>query len=224
MQKINLIIPSKEKIEHLYKIISPLLRRKEINKIILVLNEKNKKKFIKNKKLKIIVQKKSGYGSAIKEGFKISKSKFSCIFNADGSFNANDLPSMIKLTKQSDFIYASRYMKGAGSEDDTMITLIGNFVFSLMGRVLLNVKLTDILYTFVLCNTKKFNKLNIVSYDFRFCIELPYKVSQNKFTYTELKSKEFKRKFGEKNVNELVDGFLILIEVLRCFLKRITKI
>ncbi len=224
MQKINLIIPSKEKIEHLYKIISPLLRRKEINKIILVLNEKNKKKFIKNKKLKIIVQKKSGYGSAIKEGFKISKSKFSCIFNADGSFNANDLPSMIKLTKQNDFIYASRYMKGAGSEDDTMITLIGNFVFSLMGRVLLNVKLTDILYTFVLCNTKKFNKLNIVSYDFRFCIELPYKVSQNKFTYTELKSREFKRKFGEKNVNELVDGFLILIEVLRCFLKRITKI
>ena len=224
MQKINLIIPSKEKIEHLYKIISPLLRRKEINKIILVLNEKNKKKFIKNKKLKIIVQKKSGYGSAIKEGFKISKSKFSCIFNADGSFNANDLPLMIKLTKQNDFIYASRYMKGAGSEDDTMITLIGNFVFSLMGRVLLNVKLTDILYTFVLCNTKKFNKLNIVSYDFRFCIELPYKVSQNKFTYTELKSKEFKRKFGEKNVNELVDGFLILIEVLRCFLKRIAKI
>ena len=128
MQKINLIIPSKEKIEHLYKIISPLLRRKEINKIILVLNEKNKKKFIKNKKLKIIAQKKSGYGSAIKEGFKISKSKFSCIFNADGSFNANDLPSMIKLTKQNDFIYASRYMKGAGSEDDTMITLIGNFV------------------------------------------------------------------------------------------------
>ena len=224
MQKINLIIPSKEKIEHLYKIISPLLRRKEINKIILVLNEKNKKKFIKNKKLKIIVQKKSGYGSAIKEGFKISKSKFSCIFNADGSFNANDLPSMIKLTKQNDFIYASRYMKGAGSEDDNIITLIGNFIFSLMGRVLLNVKLSDILYTFVLCNTKKFNKLNIVSYDFRFCIELPFKVSQNKFTYTELKSKEFKRKFGEKNVNELVDGFLILIEVLKCFLKRITKI
>ncbi len=224
MQKINLIIPAKEKIENLYKIINPLLKRKEINKIILVLDEKNKKKFIKNKKLKIIVQKKSGYGSAIKEGFKISKSKFSCIFNADGSFNANDLPAMIKHTKQYDFVYASRYMKGAGSEDDNIITLIGNFIFSLMGRILLNVKLSDILYTFVLCNTKKFNKLDIVSYDFRFCIEFPYKVSQNKFTYTELKSKEFKRKFGEKNVNELVDGFLILIEVLRCFLKRITKI
>ena len=57
MQKINLIIPAKEKIENLFELINSLLRRKEINKIILVLSEKNKKKFIKNKKLKIVVQK-----------------------------------------------------------------------------------------------------------------------------------------------------------------------
>ena len=104
MHKINLVIPAKEEIKHLYKIIKPLLKRKEISQIILVLNEKNEKKFIRNKKLKIIVQKKPGYGAAIIEGFKISKSKYSCIFNADGSFNANDLPKMIKLTKENDFV------------------------------------------------------------------------------------------------------------------------
>ena len=224
MKKINLIIPAKEKIENLFELINSLLKRKEINKIILVLSEKNKKKFIRNKKLKIIIQKKPGYGSAIKEGFKISKSEFSCIFNADGSFNANDLPKMIKLSKNNDFIYASRYLKGASSEDDNLITLIGNFVFSLMGRFLLGVKLKDILYTYVLCNTKKFNQLKIASRDFRFCIELPFKVSQNQFKYTELKSKEFKRKFGVKNVNEFKDGFLILTEVIKCFLKKIMKI
>ena len=100
MQKINLIIPAKEKIENLKIIINPLLRRKEINKVILVLHKNYETKFIKNKKLKIIVQKERGYGSAITEGFKISKSKFSCIFNADGSFNPNDLSKMIKLTKK----------------------------------------------------------------------------------------------------------------------------
>lgn len=224
MNKINLVIPAKEKIENLHVIIKPLLRRKEVNQIILVLSEKNKKKFIRNKKLKIIIQKKPGYGSAIKEGFKISKSEFSCIFNADGSFNANDLPKMIKLTKKNDFVFASRYLKGAGSDDDNLITLIGNFVFSLMGRIMLNVKLSDILYTYVLCNTKKFKMLNIISQDFRFCIEFPYKVEQNKFKYSEIKSKEFKRKFGKKNVNEFKDGFLILTEVIKCFLKRITKV
>ena len=76
----------------------------------------------------------------------------------------------------------------------------------------------------MLCNTQKFNKLNIISQDFRFCIEFPYKVANNKFKYTEIKSKEFKRKFGKKNVNELKDGFLILMELVKCFLKRITKI
>jgi len=224
MQKINLIIPAKEEIENLINIINPLIKRKEINKIILVLDKINKKKFIKNRKLQIIVQKKPGYGSAIIEGFKISKSKFSCIFNADGSFNSNDLPKMIRLTKKNDFVYASRYLKGAGSDDDNLITLIGNFMFSLMGRSMLNVKLSDILYTYVLCNTEKFKMLNIVSQDFRFCIELPYKVANNKFNYTEIKSKEFKRKFGKKNVNELKDGFLILMEIIKCFLKRIMKI
>jgi len=131
---------------------------------------------------------------------------------------------MIRLTKKNDFVYASRYLKGAGSDDDNLITLIGNFMFSLMGRSMLNVKLSDILYTYVLCNTEKFKMLNIVSQDFRFCIELPYKVANNKFNYTEIKSKEFKRKFGKKNVNELKDGFLILMEIIKCFLKRIMKI
>ena len=131
---------------------------------------------------------------------------------------------MIELTKKNDFVFASRYLKGAGSDDDNLITLIGNFVFTLMGRIMLNVKLSDILYTYVLCNTKKFKMLNIISQDFRFCIEFPYKVEKNKFKYSDIKSKEFKRKFGKKNVNEFKDGFLILTEVIKCFLKKITKI
>ena len=124
----------------------------------------------------------------------------------------------------NDFIFASRYLKGGGSDDDNFITLIGNYIFSLMGRVLLNINLSDILYTYVLCNTKKFNSLKIKNKDFRFCIELPFNVEKNKYLYTEIVSKEFKRKFGKKNVNEFKDGFLILTEVIKCFIKNIIKI
>ena len=131
---------------------------------------------------------------------------------------------MIKKSKMNDFIFASRYLKGGGSDDDNFITLIGNYIFSLMGRVLLNINLSDILYTYVLCNTKKFNSLKIKNKDFRFCIELPFKVEKNKYSYTEIVSKEFKRKFGKKNVNEFKDGFLILIEVIKCFIKNMLKI
>lgn len=221
--KVNLIIPAKEDERNLPGIIKPLLKNKNIKNIILVLHKKNKKKILTNKKLKIIVQKKPGYGAAIKEGFKISDAKFSCIFNADGSFNIKSLNKMILLTKKNNFVFASRYMKGAGSDDDNLITLFGNYLFSFLGKALLNIKLNDILYTYVLCNTKKFNNFNLINNDFRLCVELPYNVESTNQNYTFIKSKEFKRKFGKKNVNELKDGFLILTEVIKCFAKKIMK-
>ena len=46
-----------------------------------------------------------------------------------------------------------RYLKNAGSEDDTIVTLIGNKFFSLLGKLLFSLKLNDILYTFVMGKT-----------------------------------------------------------------------
>ena len=45
---------------------------------------------------------------------------------------SNDLYKMYDLVKSYDFIFASRYLKNGGSEDDTIITLIGNKIFSLI--------------------------------------------------------------------------------------------
>ena len=60
---------------------------------------------------------------------------------------------MLERNHDSDFVYTSRYLKNAGSEDDTIITLIGNKFFSLLGKILFSLKLNDILYTFVMGKT-----------------------------------------------------------------------
>ena len=70
MDKINLIIPAKEEISNLFFIIKPLLKRNEINKIILVLHKKNNKKFINNRKLKIIIPRIFNFYRGIKMFFK----------------------------------------------------------------------------------------------------------------------------------------------------------
>ena len=50
---------------------------------------------------KIVFQSKKGYGNAIIEGLKKSKSKFSCIFYADGSTDPKFIKPMLnKLTKK----------------------------------------------------------------------------------------------------------------------------
>ena len=99
MTKINLVIPAKEEIKDLISLIKVLVKKKFINKLIIVLDENNKTNFFKHKKVKII-SKNKGYGSAIKEGFKKSKTKYTCIYNADGSFNIDDLPKMLRLTRK----------------------------------------------------------------------------------------------------------------------------
>jgi hypothetical protein len=223
-KSVNLIVPAKEKREHLKYFLKNLLKVKNINKIIVVLEKKDSKFFFKHPKIVMINQRQSGYGSAIIEGFAVSNSDYGCIFNADGSFNEKDLTKMIDLTKKNHFVFASRYADGGDSKDDTLLTRIGNFIFTKLSFYFLNIRLTDILYTFVLCKTSSFKKLNLKRKDFRLCVELPFKVSISNYTYTSVASKENKRQYGKKKVNELIDGFLILTEIIKCFIVKNLKI
>jgi glycosyltransferase involved in cell wall biosynthesis len=51
---------------------------------------------IKGLKCDVLLQKKSGYGNAIIEGINYIKTEYLCIFNADGSFDQNDLEKMFR--------------------------------------------------------------------------------------------------------------------------------
>ena len=63
-------------------------------------------------------------------------------------------------------------------------------------------------------------KLNLKNNDFRFCIELPLQIQLNNYLYTEIPIKERKRFSGIKKVNELRDGFLILLEIVNNFFNK----
>ena len=169
--------------------------------------------------VKILKQSAKGYGNALLEGINACKTKYFCIFNADGSFDENDLPKMLELNYQYDFIFTSRYSSGAGSEDDTIVTYLGNQIFSLLGRIFFSLKISDILFTFVMGRTESFKKLNVTNIDFRFCVEFPIKMKKKKMKYFSISSYEKKRIAGFKKVNAFKDGFLILLEMIRLFFK-----
>lgn len=224
MQYISLIIPTKNEKESLKKTIREILNYKFINEIIIVVdshqdNSIGVSKKINSDKIKVIIQKKYGYGSAIIEGFNHAKNKYACIFNADYSFNPKSLNEMIDKTDKYQFVFGSRYIENASSDDDTIITFIGNKIFTFLSKKLLKIKLTDVLFTYVLCNVKSFRNLKLRNNDFRLCIELPLKVQRKKYSYTEIPTSERKRFSGKKKVNELKDGYLILLEILNNFFK-----
>ena len=124
---------------------------------------------------------------------------------------------MYSLVKNNDFVYATRYEKTGGSDDDTLITLIGNKIFSKIGNIFFSLKISDILYTYLMGKTESFKKLNIESNDFKFCVELPIKMVIANMKYECIPSYELKRIAGRKKVNAFKDGVLILSEMLRLF-------
>jgi hypothetical protein len=119
-----------------------------------------------------------------------------------------------------DFIFASRYAYSGGSTDDTALTYVGNKIFTFLGNFLFELKISDILFTYILGDTKKFKELNLNSKDFRLCVEIPIKIKRKKFTYKCIPSIERSRIAGKKNVNEFVDGFLILYSMIKYFIKK----
>jgi glycosyltransferase involved in cell wall biosynthesis len=215
MKNLTLVIPAKNEEENLIFVLKEL---KNINcKKIIVVNEINKK--IKNikKKYKIIVIKQNlkGYGNAIIQGIKSVKTELMAIFNADGSFDPKFLFNIKRNNLKGKFLLASRYEKGASSDDDTIITYVGNKIFTFLGNILFNLKISDILYTYIIGKTSNFKKLNLKSKDFRLCVEIPIKAKKNHFLLKSMPSHERSRISGKKNVNELKDGLLILFYLLK---------
>lgn len=213
---LTLIIPAKEEAISLPKVLAELNNFKVKKIIILDKKDKVTIKAIKDFKCEIIMQKKNGYGGAIIEGIKKSKTKYLCIFNADGSFDPKYLSLMLnKIKFNESFVFASRYIGSGGSEDDTLLTFVGNKIFTLLGNILFNLGLSDILFTYVMGNTNKFKKLKLKNLDFRICIEIPIKIKKNNFKYSSIPSFERKRFGGVKKVKEFKDGFLILLELVK---------
>ena len=219
MNNLTLIIPAKNEKESLPHVINEIKDLDCIKMVVLSSNDLETINAIKDLDVQIIYQDNQGYGDAIISGINSVKTEYFCIFNADGSFNPSELPKMILHLEKAnlDFVFASRYQKNSGSEDDTIITLIGNKIFTLLGKIFFNLPITDILYTFVLGRTDRAIKLQLELKDFGFCVELPIKANRMNMKIESSSSYERKRIGGFKKVNAFKDGLSILIHMIKLF-------
>lgn len=218
MHDLTLIIPAKNESESLPLVIDTLKNLPCHIKVSLKRDDISTIESIKDKNIEIFYQSGKGYGNSLREAIIDCKTKYFCIFNADGSFEQKDLVKLYSLILDNDFVYTTRYENNGGSEDDTLITYVGNKFFSKLGNILFSLRISDILYTYLIGRTSSFNLLDIKSDDFRFCVELPIKMQSLNMKYECLPSYEKKRIAGKKKVNAFIDGFLILLEMIKLFI------
>tara|TARA_B100000700_G_C14923837_1_gene798409 strand:+ start:577 stop:1239 length:663 start_codon:yes stop_codon:yes gene_type:complete len=220
MNDLTLLIPAKKEKESLPIVLKEVQKYNIKKLVVLEKDDEETLNAIKNYDCKILFQKNKGYGAALIEGINKINSKYLCIFNADGSFDPKELEKMYINCKLNNFIFGSRYNKDSGSDDDTILTFIGNKIFSFIGNIFFKIKLNDILYTYILGETRLFKDLKLTQLDFRICVEIPINIQEKKLTYASSSSFERARIKGVKKVSEFKDGFKILIYLI----KRIIKI
>ena len=221
MHDLTIIIPAKNEVESLPVFLEEIKNYKCKKFIVLQKEDLETKEAIRKiKNIKIIEQMNNGFGNALIEGINSVRTKYCCIINADGAMNPKYLDKMRKLCKNKDFVFASRYQKpGGGSDDDDSITFIGNYFFTIVSNFLFNLKISDILFTYILGKTSSFKNLKLKNFDFRICVENPIKAKLQNMNYICLPSYERSRIGGKKKVNVLKDGFLIGVEIIKYFLK-----
>ncbi len=221
MSDLTLIIPAKNEKESLPKVLDELEKFKFKKNILLESSDLLTIEAIRKYDCNIIYQDSKGYGNALKKGIETVETEFFCIFNADGSFDPKELNSMMSKLKNDkyDFVFASRYEKECRSDDDTLVTLVGNYIFTFLGKIFFKLQITDILYTFVMARTSSAKKLRLSADDFSFCVELPIKAKRSGYKICTSKSHERARIAGEKKVNAFKDGLKILFSMIKLFFR-----
>ena len=118
MQNLTLVIPAKKEAESLPTVLKEIKNLKCKKIVVLEENDYETIESIKDFDSKIIFQNGKGYGNALIQGINNVHTDYLCIFNADGSFNPKELDNLLYLCQKFDYVFASRYLKNASSEDD----------------------------------------------------------------------------------------------------------
>ena len=224
-KNISIVIPARDEEKSLKTLLKKFDKFKKYYEEIIIVDGKSVDKTISVARefgCKIIKQKKLGYGDAIIQGVNQVKTKYFIIFDADGSKDPIYLKKFSNELKKNrnNIIFAERYGKNAGSLDDTLITHIGNRIFTIIGKVFFGLKLNDILHTFFLCEVNKFKKLRFKYKDFVFCVEFPILAKKNNLGSCFIPTIEKKRYSGVPKVRSFVDGLKILIGMIELFIKK----
>ncbi|MDB2486222.1 glycosyltransferase family 2 protein [Pelagibacteraceae bacterium] len=225
MTNLTIIIPTKNEEESLKILLNEIKEYDNVIGEIIIVDANSTDNTLvvaKNENCRTILQNENGgYGDAIVRGVYASNYKYSIILDGDGSKNPVYINKLLEtiISKDLDFVFAERYGGNANSLDDTFLTHIGNRIFTIMGKIFFKIKMNDILHTFFICKNTSFKKIDLNIIDFGFCVELPIKVERQKFLYSSIPTVERKRIAGEVKVRSFIDGYKILISMIKLFTK-----
>jgi glycosyltransferase involved in cell wall biosynthesis len=159
----------------------------------------------------VVRQKGRGKGDAMKLGFAACTGDIIVMIDADGSTDPCEIPRFIAaLLAGNDFAKGSRFAKGGGSADISLLRHIGNFGLCTLVNLLFAAHFKDLCYGYNAFWRRCLDEVNIDCDGFEIETLLTLRMHKARMKIAEVASFEYCRIHGQSNLRTFRDGWRVL--------------
>lgn len=237
--RVSVVVPAKNEAPNIREILPYL---KDFHEVIVVVSEDDHASAQAARDAlptaKVVYQTRKGKGNALACGFAEVTGDAIVMFDVDGSADPHEIPRFINaLTAGADLAKGSRFCRGGGSDDITLVRSLGNKGLNVLASLLTKTRFTDLCYGYNAFWADQLYMLDLPDTE----AEAPEMLRGDGFeiealiigrfalsgaAITEVPSFEHDRYHGSTNLNTFKDGFRVLWTILqdRLYAREIRKL
>ena len=214
---ISVIIPTRNEAENLYYILPRI--PSIVREVILVDGHSTDDTIAVARQLRptirIIKQVWKGKGDAVRVGFAACTGDIIVMLDGDGSTDPEEIPRFVApLLEGYDFAKGSRFIPGGGSNDITVLRLMGNYGLCGLTNVLFRRQFSDLCYGYNAFWRYCLDYAEIDCDGFEIETQLSLRMHKANLKIVEVPSMEHSRIHGQSNLRTFRDGWRVLKTIL----------
>ena len=164
----------------------------------------------------VIHETRPGKGSALRAGFAAARGEYVIMLDADCSMDPAEIPAYVdKLRDGYDMVKGSRFMKGGGTDDMTLLRRAGNFGLLLLANQMYGSDYSDLCYGFLGFHASLLRQVDLDVDGFEVEMQLIARATRAGARIGEVASFEARRLHGQSNLRTFPDGWRILRTMVR---------
>ena len=166
--------------------------------------------------LKVVLETTPGKGAALRAGFAAATGDYIVMLDADGSMDPDEIERfVIALQEGLEFVKGSRFVRGGGTTDMSMIRKLGNSALRTAVNRLYRTDLSDLCYGFIAFRRDRLSHLRLKGDGFEIETEMIVRALTASLRIGEVPSYESPRRYGKSNLHAWRDGRRVLRTLIR---------
>lgn len=169
----------------------------------------------------LFVQKERGAGAAFIEAMEKVTGDVVITFSPDGNSDPERIPPLIEKMKEGyDIVIVSRYLNGAKSYDDDIVTAFGNKIFTGTVKLLFGAEITDLLVMYRAFKTETIKGLGLNTKTVAWGTQLLIRAVKQNLRIGEIPGDEPARIGGVRKMHPLKNGVREISMIMKEFLNK----